>query len=168
VSLDLTGQVTIVDFFATWCPRCRESLPSYAKLLAAHGDRVRIIVVDVGEPAALVRRFFERRRLPANVTVVMDPDARAIAQFGEQSFPSFYVLDEKGVLRHRLKGWGSTSADRLGEWIAGLLGVQATPAAKATASRRPVPSRKRRRPEPTPASVSADERARRMGVEILR
>src|SRR5687768_7056860 len=62
VELAAPGRVTIVDFFATWCPRCRESLPAYGKLLRAHGDRLRIIVVDVAEHPATVRRFFQRHR----------------------------------------------------------------------------------------------------------
>src|SRR3954453_22140723 len=65
------GQVTVIDFFATWCPHCRESSAAYDQVIAGLGDRVRILVVDVEEQPATVRRFFAARRPPDGVTVVL-------------------------------------------------------------------------------------------------
>src|SRR5262252_8598539 len=60
VRVELTGQLTVVDFFATWCPHCRESIDGYGKVLAERGDRLRVILVDVDEPPAVVQSFFAR------------------------------------------------------------------------------------------------------------
>src|SRR4051812_1328821 len=48
---NLTGEITIVEFFATWCPKCRQSLPDHHALAAAR--QVRLIIVDVDEEPAL-------------------------------------------------------------------------------------------------------------------
>ena len=90
-NLDLVGAVTIVDFFATWCPGCRQSVGSYEKLAAEYGERLRIVVVDVGEQPSTVRRYFARLRLPENVTVVLDPTGSAMHSFGANGFPTFFV-----------------------------------------------------------------------------
>src|SRR5262245_4579429 len=64
VGQDFAGSITIVHFLATRCPSCREALADCGRLKADFGDRVRLIVVDVGEDPAVVRAFFARGRLP--------------------------------------------------------------------------------------------------------
>jgi thiol-disulfide isomerase/thioredoxin len=171
LGLDLAGQVTIVDFFATWCPRCRESVAAHDELVASFGDRLRIIVVDVREPAAVVRRFFSHHPLPREVLLTRDPTGAAMRAFGQTGFPSFCLIDRSGKLRFVHSGWGSRSLNSLKEWVSYLLdGANVGAAPGSTVSRRkrsptraPVP-----REQPLPAAAAHDERARRMGVEVLR
>src|SRR5882672_3220490 len=72
VGQDFEGTITIVDFFATWCPDCRHALPDYDRLKADFGDRVRLVIVDVDEDPATVRAFFARGRLPAGAELALD------------------------------------------------------------------------------------------------
>lgn len=160
LNLDLTGTVTIVDFFATWCPSCRNSVAGYDKLMARHGDHLRIIVVDVGEPREVVRRFFAQRRLPEGVIVTIDPNGSVQRAFGATSLPSFYVLDPGGVVRTVHTGWGGGSADDLSEWIDFIRG-KTPPRVKASGKKRAPSTREE-------ARAADDDRARRLGVEILR
>jgi cytochrome c biogenesis protein CcmG, thiol:disulfide interchange protein DsbE len=156
-SLELRGQVTVVEFFATWCPRSRESVAGYRKLAATYGDRVRFVVVDVEEPARVVMYFFAAHSLPASVLVVRDPDGRTMQAFGPKSYPSSLVIDGNGVVRAVTRGWGETTAEWLGRAIERSLGKESPRAA----------SSKKKRPAPPP-SKSADEHARDLGVEVLR
>src|SRR4249920_438187 len=66
----LTGEITIVEFFATWCPQCRRSLPEHHALAAAR--QVRLIIVDVDEDPALVHQFFNRNPPPPGAGVLVD------------------------------------------------------------------------------------------------
>jgi thiol-disulfide isomerase/thioredoxin len=159
VSLEPQGQVVIVDFFATWCPRCRESLADYGQLVATLGDRVRIVVVDVKEPPALTRSFFARSPLPAGVVLARDPRGAAMRNFGATAFPSYYVIDPSGTVRGGGTGWGRTSAAHLVTVVQRILGPGARGVRREGA--------KKGRPAPATSERSADERARRMGVEIL-
>ncbi|MBP1767952.1 MAG: Redoxin domain protein [Candidatus Aminicenantes bacterium] len=44
------GQVYVIDFWATWCGPCRESIPHLTELQKKYGDKVRIVGVSVWEP----------------------------------------------------------------------------------------------------------------------
>ena len=160
--VELTGRVTILDFFATWCPRCRESVSSYQDLARQFGDRLQIVVVDVGEPAELVAEYFAAHPLPAGATLLLDPDGQVMRRFGPPSFPSFFVIDERGTVKAVMRGWGPSSAGRLAHHVGSLLGKRGARAGSGRVSRPP------RRPPPRPTGISADEHARRIGVEVLR
>jgi thiol-disulfide isomerase/thioredoxin len=159
---DLAGQVTVVDFFAVWCPHCRDSLTDYAQLSARYGDKVRLLIIDVGDSPALVQRFFAKNRLPPTAALVLDADSRVARGWGVHSFPSVFVVDKAGIIREAFSGWGAGSAAHLFRWLDYLL--------DGRTKRRPVQA-KRRRPgekEAAPTSSDWDERARRLGVEVLR
>jgi thiol-disulfide isomerase/thioredoxin len=157
VSLEPNGQVVIVDFFATWCPSCRRSLADYRGLVAALGARARIVLVDVREPAAVTRAFFASAPLPAGVVLARDPRGQAMRSFGATSFPSFYVIDPGGTVRGRGHGWGEGAAPYLVKVVRRILDgpAPAAPPVHGTARRG------------STTEISADERARRMGVEIV-
>ena len=163
----LTGQVTIVEFFATWCPHCRRSLADQYRLAGAR--QVRIIIVDVDEDPALVHEFFARNPPPANAGVVVDQAGRARANWGVTGFPAVFVVDQAGIIRSRFSGWGDDSAKELVEQIDWLQGGERRAAA---AAKQPAAGRRRRgKAPPAPPrdrAVSPDEHARQLGVEVIR
>jgi cytochrome c biogenesis protein CcmG, thiol:disulfide interchange protein DsbE len=108
----LTGSITIVEFFATWCPRCRHSLVDLHKLAAAR--QVRLIIVDVDEDRALVVDFFTRHPPPPNAGVLVDQSGSAQANWGVTGFPSVFLVDEAGIVRESFAGWGEGSLRNLG------------------------------------------------------
>ncbi len=59
---DVTGEWTLLYFITTWCPYCTAEAPYLeSELVARFADRgLRLVVIDVKEPAALARTLPER------------------------------------------------------------------------------------------------------------
>jgi len=168
VSLEPNGQVLIIDFFATWCPSCRRSLLDYRSITDALGDRARVVVVDVKEPTALVRSFFRRYPLPPGVELARDPYGTAMRSFGAAGFPGYFVVDATGTIRYANAGWGGDTALLLVAIVKAILDGKAPAPGQPIARSRRTGTRSRGKPAaPAPTELSHDERARRMGVEIL-
>lgn len=87
---DLRGATVIVHFFATWCAPCIEEMASLTSLAALPQTDVAIVVVDVGEVDARVRRFFRER--PVTFPVLLDRDRAAMKAWQVQSLPTSFVL----------------------------------------------------------------------------
>jgi thiol-disulfide isomerase/thioredoxin len=112
------GHALIVDFFATWCEPCHRAL---ADLIAARGASgatgVTIVLVDLGEPRAVVRKWAASAKLPDDVTIAVDPDGIAARRWGARRLPTTYLVDADGVVRHINRGWGPGYRDRLSRWM---------------------------------------------------
>src|SRR5438874_13094055 len=66
----LRGKVTIVNFWATWCPPCRAEIPDLIALQAKYRDQVQIIGVSQDETGPdVVRRFAAEQHV--NYPIVM-------------------------------------------------------------------------------------------------
>src|SRR6185503_4798182 len=118
----ITGELTIVEFFATWCPKCRHSLADQHRLAATRP--VRLIIVDVDEDPLLVQAFFTRNPPPANAGLLIDQSGSARANWGVTGFPAVFVIDKAGIVRETLSGWGDRSAKYLAQRIDWLQGAE--------------------------------------------
>ncbi len=101
-SLDLRalrGQVVLVNFWATWCPPCIEEIPALERLYRArHAQGLTILAVAVGDPPDRVREFL--RAHPVSFPVLLDPRGEALKRWGVHAFPTTFVLDRQGRIRH--------------------------------------------------------------------
>lgn len=58
---DFTGKITLLNFWATWCPPCRAEMPSIERLYQQmSGTNFRIVAVDAGEQRAQVASFIKK------------------------------------------------------------------------------------------------------------
>ncbi|MEA5114051.1 MAG: TlpA disulfide reductase family protein [Geobacteraceae bacterium] len=101
---DLRGSVVLINFWATWCPPCREEAPSLARLNSRMTGRAfRLLAVAVDEGGAVtVERFFRQFgiRLPA----LLDPSGNVARLYGIRGIPETFVIDRQGVVRKKVVG----------------------------------------------------------------
>jgi cytochrome c biogenesis protein CcmG/thiol:disulfide interchange protein DsbE len=91
-------QVTVVDFWATWCQSCRDTMPALDALSRDHADRgVTVVGVSLYEDEGQMRAF--ARHVGARFPLVFDPHQRIAVQWGVRRIPITFVLDEEGVVR---------------------------------------------------------------------
>jgi len=99
-ALDLSryrGKVVVVDFWASWCKPCRESIPWLNQMRARHGARGLVIVgVNVDAERADADRFL--RDIPVEFEVIFDPTGVLATQFELRGMPGTFVYDRNGKL----------------------------------------------------------------------
>ena len=98
----LRGQVVLLDFWATWCPPCRESLPETQNLNALYGTKGLKVLAISDEPTTRISPFITKNAY--SFPVFVDSDHNANKTFGITSLPSFAILDKEGRISAFLVG----------------------------------------------------------------
>jgi len=100
----LRGKVVLVNFWATWCPPCREEIPSMGRLNSAMaGKPFRMLAVSVDEGGKkAVEGYFAK----AGVTLpaLLDSDGAVGKRYGITGVPETFVIDGKGVILKKVVG----------------------------------------------------------------
>jgi len=92
------GKVVVVNFWATWCPPCREEMPALQRVAASESDVV-VLEVDLMEPGDKARSFLDSLGLD-RLQPVLDSDGATTRRYGVLSLPSTFFVDKAGVIRH--------------------------------------------------------------------
>lgn len=116
----LRGNVVIVDFWASWCAPCRESLPFYERLYAARAkDGLRVLGVSIDVDRALAERFLQE--VPTSFAMAWDADQRLAAQLALDTMPTALIVDREGVVRAVHRGFVDADRASLEALVDGLL-----------------------------------------------
>jgi len=92
------GKVVVVNFWATWCPPCREEMPALQRVASSEPDVV-VLEVDLMEPGEKARSFLDSLGLD-RLQPVLDSDGATTRRFGVLGLPSTFFVDTSGVIRH--------------------------------------------------------------------
>jgi thiol-disulfide isomerase/thioredoxin len=101
---EFQGQVLLVDFFATWCVPCADSLPVYSRWQEALESRgLRVILVSLDEVPEEIPPFVARHA--PKLVVFRDPEGRVAGQLNLPGMPTLFLLDREGRLVERHVGF---------------------------------------------------------------
>ena len=114
----LKCRAVVLNFWATWCPPCKEELPSLQTLHELAGGDPVVLGVNVRETASHVRRYLGSTGL--NLPVVLDPQAELARRYGVTAFPTTLLIAPDGQIRWRVVGEVDWSGAQAAGWIAGL------------------------------------------------
>ena len=109
----LRGKVVLVNLWTTWCPPCREEMPSMARLYERLKDRdFQLLAVSQDEdPQKVVEAFVAEMKL--SFPVLVDPGHQVGDQFGVWGYPETFLIDREGRLAERIIGprdWASAES----------------------------------------------------------
>lgn len=106
-----SGQVMLVDFWASWCAPCKASFPAMAKIFTDYAPRGFVIAaVSVDEKSALAAAFVKKLAPP--FLALHDRDHSLVQQVSVPTMPTSYLLDRTGKVRFMHEGFHGAATDK--------------------------------------------------------
>lgn len=103
------GKLVLVDFWATWCPPCRRSIPHLSELHGKYSDRgFEVVGISLDQSGVdKVARFAEQMKIPytllmGNVEIAADWNIGS-------AIPIAFLVDRKGDIVERIVGYQEKS-----------------------------------------------------------
>lgn len=96
------GKVVILDFWATWCPPCQESVPHLVELQEKYGDQgLQIVGISLDHRGRRVVEPFAKR-FKVNYKILVGDYRQVVEDYGGIfGIPTLFVIDREGkVVAH--------------------------------------------------------------------
>ena len=113
---DLKGKKVFLNFWATWCPPCREEMPAIEQMQKKYGDDLIIVAVSSMESKATVTQFLESN--PYTFPIYLDEKGKLSKTYQLLSIPTSYFINEKGIIQN--KAIGSMTFEKMESYYQGL------------------------------------------------
>lgn len=117
---DYAGQPVLINFWASWCPPCRDEFPALVRAYEAHAaDGLEILGVTYNDQPDLARKFVDDS--DAEWPILSDPDHLAWDAYSPVGPPTSYFVDADGVVQR--VHIGAVSDEQLSDYLA-TVGLQ--------------------------------------------
>ncbi len=94
---DFTGNISLLNFWAGWCPPCRAEMPSIERLSKEmDGKNFKIVAVNVGQSQKEVADFIEKHQY--TFPIYLDERRAVSAAFASRGIPITYVINKEGKI----------------------------------------------------------------------
>ncbi len=93
------NKVTVVNFWATWCPPCVQEIPSLNNLrqLMAN-EKFELISVNYAEDKETILNFM--KKVNVDFPVLLDPSGKEVGKWNVLVFPSTFVIAPNGKIKY--------------------------------------------------------------------
>jgi cytochrome c biogenesis protein CcmG/thiol:disulfide interchange protein DsbE len=98
---DLTGKVSVVNVFASWCVPCRQEHPLLEELAKVEG--IQLLGINYKDNAENARRFLGSLGNPYTL-IGADTAGRAAIEWGVYGVPETFIVDAGGTIRYKFIG----------------------------------------------------------------
>ena len=102
----LSGKVTIVDFWATWCIPCLKEMPHFEALYHEYKENgFRMVSISTDDDPDYVKRFMKEKELNVSFPVLI-ADTKVRKAFGDvNALPTAFIVDKTGTIVRKYIGF---------------------------------------------------------------
>ena len=117
---DFRGKVVLLDFWATYCGPCRDSIPEFQRMFERfRGRGLEVVGVNMDAGAGEAAEY--AKALKMGYTVLLDPENRTRTPFGVRGLPTTLLLDRSGAVRRTWVGYDREGAKGIERDVEALL-----------------------------------------------
>lgn len=102
VKVASSGQFLVLNFWATWCPPCRQEMPELDKFAQKYNGKVEFYAINIQEPAEKAVEFMDQNKY--TMSVLSDTDGEVANVFRINAIPTTLVVDRQGIIKYRKSG----------------------------------------------------------------
>ncbi len=114
------GKVVLLNFWATWCPYCREERASLNSLYNKYKDRgLAIIAVSTDRSSKKVKVYL--KKIPSDFTVLMDEKSEIARRYRVFALPTSFLISREGIIKQKFMGMRNWTNKESKKLIEGLL-----------------------------------------------
>ncbi|MFJ8235124.1 TlpA disulfide reductase family protein [Ureibacillus sp. NPDC094379] len=104
---DLKGKKVLLNFWATWCPPCREEMPELQKYYEESAEKNNVVLLGVNITdqefgIKTVREFIDYYGL--TFPIILDKTGDVSIDYEILSIPTTFIIDEQGMIIQQIKG----------------------------------------------------------------
>ena len=120
LSLSHPGKVVYVDFWASWCGPCAQSMPFLESLKNQYQTQgLEVVGVNLDENKEDALAFLQK--YPVKFTLAQNEDGQCPVSFDVQAMPSSYIIDRQGKVRHIQLGFHASETETVHQKLKQLL-----------------------------------------------
>lgn len=112
------GEVTFVNFWATWCPPCIAEMPDIHNLYEKRGDSISFVMISLDQDEKKAKNYISKKDYQFPVYFLR---SRLPTTYDTHSIPTTYLLDRVGNIRVEKHGMAKYDSDKFNQLISSLL-----------------------------------------------
>lgn len=100
--VDFDGSLTVINFWATWCPPCKAEMPEFEQFFQENVGKIAFYAINIKEPQDRVAGFLKASR--NTMPVLLDTNGEVAKLYRVNAIPTTLIVDKSGKVVFRKAG----------------------------------------------------------------
>lgn len=102
VTVGQSGKITVINFWATWCPPCQEEMPELEVFAHKNQQKVDFYAVNLQESNGTISDFMNKNKY--TMPILLDQDGAVAKRFQVTAIPTTIIVNKHGMVKFRKSG----------------------------------------------------------------